>query len=60
MNIDQLESLNKYTEEAIKQLDLVILILPGQPVGQDFFRGMINRIKSERKRIQRQVAREEK
>ena len=59
MTTDQLESLNKYTEEAIKQLDLVILALRGQPVGQDFFRGMINRIKSERKRIQRQVAREE-
>ena len=52
-------SLNTQTCEATKHLDVITELLKHRPVEADFWRGMINRIESERKKISRKLAIEE-
>ncbi len=49
-------SLNTETNEATKHLSIVIRLLKHRPVEADYWRGMINRIESENKRISRVLA----
>ena len=56
---DLILSLNSQIHEATKRLEVVTSLLKHRPIEADFWRGMINRIESERKRISRVLAIEE-
>ena len=55
---DRLQTIKHHTEDIIAHLKLIIVLLRDRPIEADFFQGMINRIKSEQKRVCRQIARE--
>ncbi len=50
--------IDRHADEAIEHLQCIVILLQGRPIEADFFQGMINRIKSGRKRICRQIVRE--
>jgi len=54
-----IHALDRHTDEAIDHLQHIISLLRGRSIEADFFYGMINRIKSERKRVCRQIIRKE-
>ena len=59
MTTDHLvQVIDRHADDAIEQLQCIINLIQARPVKADFFRGMINRIKSERKRLCRQIMRE--